>query len=876
MKLLTKLAAILSLSLPISPLLPLLSASVFAADAKVKDGVLYLDDGSEVRHFGVNYSAPFAFTYRAMVQSGVDMHAAIDMDVAHLKRLGVTGYRVHVFDREVSDAKGNLLDNVHLELLDYLLNKLAANGIRAIITPIAWWGNGYPAPDTETQGFANGFTKAEMNTDPKAIAATHTYLKQFFAHKNRYSGVTYGQDVNIIAFELFNEPSHHGDVNHSQSYINGLIKVSHESGVTKPLFYNISEQGDNQAFAKAVCDSNIDGIAYQWYPTGLVKMSRINSNTLPNVAHYTNPFADIEACKSKAKMIYEFDAADVTGSVMYPAMARSFREAGFQWATQFAYDSAVIANSNAEYNTHFLNLLYTPSKAISFLIAGEVFRQVPRGFEGGSYPTTYPKNNHFADVSLDYLHDVSVLNQPERFYYSNSTDAKPQAPKKLEHIAGVGSSAIVSYDGNGSYFLDKLSDGLWQLEVYPDALALTDPHQNSSLKREAVRLYQASRHLNLTLPDLGQQYWLQGINQGKVQNRTLSLQASKGSVKLMPGKYLLAKDRSLFSSTQAKVDDHYYLPPMPHQTLALVHQNLQARNQGDALTFSASVMDAKVIDKVELYVRYLGDSEFKVYPMEAHGSVYRQTLTDVKNWQRTGAIEYAFVVTQASVQTSFPSNAEGNPNEWDFVKSRGAAFYQFEWRAKGTPVSLFNASFDRDNLIYPQNARSEWRFQSGVRDQGLGLQLYIPSLLTSATGSEADNVLVRISPSKDNALSQRNLKGYDAVQLRIYADQANEHVSVALLNEHGLAYGAVVTLQAGWQSITMPVADISSMPTVLTKAYPMFMPMNYPHSEPYTFDAEALSKLQGVQLGFVAKDYEIKARDKGHNLVLSEINLIKR
>ena len=872
MKLLTKLAAVLALS----PLLPLLSASVFAADAKVEDGVLYLDDGSEVRHFGVNYSAPFAFTYRAMVQSGVDMHAAIDMDVAHLKRLGVTGYRVHVFDREVSDAKGNLLDNVHLELLDYLLNKLAANGIRAIITPIAWWGNGYPAPDTETQGFANGFTKAEMNTDPKAIAATHTYLKQFFAHRNRYSGVTYGQDANIIAFELFNEPSHHGDVNQSQSYINGLIKVSHESGVTKPLFYNISEQGDNQAFAKAVCDSNIDGIAYQWYPTGLVKMSRINSNTLPNVAHYTNPFADIEACKSKAKMIYEFDAADVTGSVMYPAMARSFREAGFQWATQFAYDSAVIANSNAEYNTHFLNLLYTPSKAISFLIAGEVFRQVPRGFEGGSYPTTYPKNNHFADVSLDYLHDVSVLNQPERFYYSNSTDAKPQAPKKLEHIAGVGSSAIVSYDGNGSYFLDKLSDGLWQLEVYPDALALTDPHQNSSLKREAVRLYQASRHLNLTLPDLGQQYWLQGINQGKVQNRTLSLQASKGSVKLMPGKYLLAKDRSLFSSTKAKVDDHYYLPPMPHQTLALVHQNLQARNQGDALTFSASVMDAKAIDKVELYVRYLGDSEFKVYPMEAHGSVYRQTLTDVKNWQRTGAIEYAFVVTQASVQTSFPGNAEGNPNEWDFVKSRGAAFYQFEWRAKGTPVSLFNASFDRDNLIYPQNARSEWRFQSGVRDQGLGLQLYIPSLVTSATGSEADNVLVRISPAKDNALSQRNLKGYDAVQLRIYADQANEHVSVALLNEHGLAYGAVVTLQAGWQSITMPVADISSMPTVLTKAYPMFMPMNYPHSEPYTFDAEALSKLQGVQLGFVAKDYEIKARDKGHNLVLSEINLIKR
>jgi len=156
------------------------------------------------------------------------------------------------------------------------------------------------------------------------------------------------------------------------------------------------------------------------------------------------------------------------------------------------------------------------------------------------------------------------------------------------------------------------------------------------------------------------------------------------------------------------------------------------------------------------------------------------------------------------------------------------------------------------------------------------LQLYLPNLLTSATGSEADNMLVRISSAKDNALSQHSLKGYNTVQLRIYADQANEHVSVALLNEDGLAYGAVVTLQAGWQSISIPLADLSPMPTVLTKAYPMFMPMNYPHSEPYRFDAEALGKLQGVQLGFVAKDYEIKARDKGHNIVLSEINLIKR
>ncbi|MDR9452264.1 MAG: serine/threonine protein kinase, partial [Acidimicrobiia bacterium] len=60
-----------------------------------------------------------------------------------------------------------------------------------------------------------------------------------------------------------------------------------------------------------------------------------------------------------------FDAADVGGSYMYPAMARSFRTAGLQWATQFAYDPLAIAYANTEYQTHYLNLVYTPNKAIS-------------------------------------------------------------------------------------------------------------------------------------------------------------------------------------------------------------------------------------------------------------------------------------------------------------------------------------------------------------------------------------------------------------------------------------------------------------------------------------------------------------------------------
>ena len=78
-------------------------------------------------------------------------------------------------------------------------------------------------------------------------------------------------------------------------------------------------------------------------------------------------------------MVYEFESADIMQPVMYPFMARSFRTAGFQWATQFAYDPMAIAYANTEYQTHYLNLAYTPAKALSLLIACKVFRRVGAG-----------------------------------------------------------------------------------------------------------------------------------------------------------------------------------------------------------------------------------------------------------------------------------------------------------------------------------------------------------------------------------------------------------------------------------------------------------------------------------------------------------------
>jgi len=296
------------------------------------------------------------------------------------------------------------------------------------------------------------------------------------------------------------------------------------------VFYNISE---SPTYADAVANSKADGFSFQWYPTGLVAGHELKGNFLPNVDRYQIPFDTIPAFAGKPKMVYEFDAADILQSYMYPAMARSFRSAGFQWATQFAYDPMGTAYANTEYQTHYLNLAYTPSKAISLLIAGKAFRQLPLSKSYGTFPT----DTLFSVFRLSYAQNLSEMNSKDEFYYTNSTMSLPKEVAALKHIAGVGSSPVVTYSGSGAYFLDKLADGIWRLEVMPDVLRMEDPFGKNSLEGEATRVVWNKNQLTVHLPELGVDYSIIGLNKGN----SFSDLASAHSFTATPGVYLLQK-----------------------------------------------------------------------------------------------------------------------------------------------------------------------------------------------------------------------------------------------------------------------------------------------------------------------------------------------
>jgi hypothetical protein len=484
--------------------------------------------GGAASFFGVNYTLPFAYGYRSHRKLNINLEKAIDQDVYHLARLGVNAFRVHVWDTEISDSLGNLKQNEHLRLLDYLLFKLEARNIRIILTPIAFWGNGYPDPDEKTGSFVEKYGKNGSVITPAAFLAQENYLKQFFKHVNPYTQKTYTDDRFVIATEVNNEPHHTGAKALATTYINRMIKAIKGSGWTKPVFYNISE---SPTYADAVAKSNADGFSFQWYPTGLVAGHAQKGNLLPNVDHYVIPFDTIPEFKNKPRMIYEFESADVMQPYMYPAMARSFKTAGFQWATQFAYDPLGTAYANTEYQTHYLNLAYTPSKAISLLIAAQVFKLVPLNKEYGSLPA----DTAFGAFTLSYKGQSSQFNVDSAFYYANGSTTKLANTAGLKHVAGVGSSTIVRYAGSGAYFLDKLGNGSWRLEVMPDAVFVRDPFAKNDLNQVVTKIVHGKHQMQVNLKDLGLKFSIKPLDQGN----TFSSQATDAGFEIQPGTYLL-------------------------------------------------------------------------------------------------------------------------------------------------------------------------------------------------------------------------------------------------------------------------------------------------------------------------------------------------
>jgi hypothetical protein len=528
---------------------------------------------------------------------------------------------------------------------------------------------------------------------------------------------------------------------------------------------------------------------------------------LPNVDRYPIPYDSFPECRNKARMVYEFDAADVGGSYMYPAMARAFRGAGFQWATQFAYDPLAIAHKNTEYQTHFLNLVYTPGKAISFMIAGAAFRMTPRGAAVGGYPAS----ERFGPFRVSYTEDLSEMVTDTAFFYSNTTSSTPPSPGALRHVAGVGSSSVVSYEGAGAYFLDRVDDGMWHLEVYPDVAWVVDPFTRPSLDREAARVIWRIRPIRITLPDLGPEFAVAGLSDGPLR------QARAGGFDVGPGEYVLVRRGAEPDGLAGTA--RFVAPPSSDAPTAVVHTPPAELAAGQPFPVRVNVVSKDPPDSAVLFVRRIGwgrPARITMRPVGAFG-YEAQVGAEVA---REGLVEYAVSVYQSGTARTFPGGEVGDPYRWDFT---GRTFWQVPVVVAGAPVVLFDARRDLDHVLYPH----PWdyvRFRTEIVAGGEPERLALSAVVEDFTPSPHHFALRTFLTAGQRTRLDTMPGGVLRIRARA-AGRAADRMQIALVERDGTAWGAVLELTDGWREIVVPLTDLRRVPlALLPRPYPQFLP----------------------------------------------------
>ena len=812
---------------------------------KDNDGRLkWTKDKTEAFFWGVNYSAAFAHGYRQILRNGAEHKRVIEKDAYHLSRMGVNAFRIHIWDCEISDVTGNLLNNEHLNLLDYTIHQFQQRGIHVILTGMAYWGNGYPeVNDPNAPGFSTKYSKRELFIDPVAIAAQERYLKQLVTHVNPYTGKSYKDDPMIIAVEINNEPGNSGD-KETTNFVKKMVTAVRSTGFKKPVFYNATHPiGLLESYVKG----GADGHTFQWYPSGLVFNRERPGTFLPHVDIYDMPFKDEKYFAKQARIVYEFDAADIGRSYLYPPMAISWKEAGMQWVTMFAYDPEPIASANTEYQTHFLSLIYSPQKALGFKIAGELFRNPQFKRDRVNEKSPFEMN----DVIIGYEKDLSVLATDQSFFYTNNTDAQPKNPATLQFIAGYGSSPVVSYNGRGAYFLDKISDGTWRLEVYPDAIWVRDPFSRATPHIENVMIRYNEYPMTVLLPGLGSSFFVTGVNDGNRYTTT----AANGQFNITPGAYILSVkpfDENLRQTKISRISANEFNSPKENKENEqfFLHEPQKMIIEGQPVHVNVEIVSPKQVKQLTLQMSggFRGGFRPVSIPMDKKdGYKYSAIINDTL--VRAGTLNYVVRVEYLSgKEMIYPGAVEGPANRWDYYNPES---YSVLVLPEKTGIELYSAETGELPIV--------WSF---------GVQLQTNrSAITGETTASIEPVTAParqgFTPTRDDraqavfAMECFVKPQIDAIrkyanqftQLKINAKSEKEPVTVeiTLISKSGGMYSGKTTITSNSTLQSISLKDfIPGKMMLLPRPFPGFQPFWYSNPNQQAFNLNDIERIQLV------------------------------
>jgi hypothetical protein len=505
----------------------------------------------------------------------------------------------------------------------------------------------------------------------------------------------------------------------------------------------------------------------------------------------------------------------------------------------FAYDMLRTAPYNLSWQTHFLNLVHTPRKAVSAVIAGEAMRRLPRLQSYGRYPD----NLAFGDFRVSYADDLAELNAEDAFMNAGVTTSAPRNPRALKRIVGLGASPLVGYEGTGAYFLDKIRDGLWRLEVYPDAALVGDPFEQPRPDRVVSRLLYRSWPMTLHLPDLGGGFFVRPITVTADPSAAVRKSAD-GTFAVEPGVWLLSRRENIDRHTlPARINrvafDEYHVNEIvsyPDLVQSLAPKEFAAEGP---IEIGVRVANTVLPDQVELWIRAAGMRSF-----DKPVSMHRTRANDYAAVLGTGSLapglyEYAVSTRTGARVTTFPGAEAQRPADWPF---RAEALWSFRITPAGTPVRLLDPKEDYARLSFvrpgEQYRTPFFQIAPGESADESALSLSVPDLGKDTPARYAAALFIgdALAPRK------QDLAGADGLDIKLRAvGGAKKTLLLTLIEQDGAAWSTPVVARATWSTVTVPLDR-------LTISRSIHIPSPYPGLWNYWRESPARRGVQGEHI----------------------------
>ena len=575
----------------------------------LEKGRLYHPNGEELALWGVNLQPMLSWEYNSMMKkAGIPKDAGVwkkmtDKSLDELQLLGANYIRVHLTPGDFTDASGNLVQTIYLDLLDYLTAEAPKHGIYICYA----FFNHMGISEVAESFMETSYKIANVAGRPKDLKKKHhkalrmfesnffeaskKYIQNLLNRINPYNNKTYNSDTNIVAWEIMNEPvffkrdnlkAYPQEYRRYQSwlaekgvndidknyfeyrkqrvlqYINGIHDAVRKGGAVVPVIWSLNwhrfRNGHEDIF-EAVAKSKVEAVAFCTYPGQSIAKKKGGGN-------YENFSGDLSSYDFSEWFNQGYDQQSHYGwlkNEMFSDKAKVVYEfEGFYNQSSYIYPALADFQRSlgaqaaamwhysmtdyAQYNggSHVFNLKTTPAKAAAFAVASKIFQNTPIL---QNYHTESPINFQSKNFSYSFKKNTSIYTDDFYYIYSNDVlDNGKMIPSKApKEIFGYGKSPYVNYEGTGTFQI-KISEKEIIIRIQPDVVYNHSLSHRSKMKKHLITELKRQKKHAIKISVDG---WESGkftifkLTDAGIKKKIKSIKEL--SLKITPGKYIITK-----------------------------------------------------------------------------------------------------------------------------------------------------------------------------------------------------------------------------------------------------------------------------------------------------------------------------------------------